>query len=116
MFGKGKDMLHSPAINNNRKKKGKHAIVGRINIPRNSAEFILSELNSLGINQRSLFPDMEGLGQYISWEWRFQSGVATRVSLNSPRRVRPAGPTPASPRLRKLPSARSSSSSSEDED
>jgi hypothetical protein len=115
MFGNEKDMLDSPAINRKRKNKGKHAIVDRIIIPRTKAATILSELNTLGINQRSLFPDLEGLGEYISWEWKFPSGVeAIRNYPISPRRTR--RPKKASPtrRIRKLPGSTSSSSSEEE--
>ncbi|MGA7524546.1 MAG: FRG domain-containing protein [Acidobacteriaceae bacterium] len=88
MFGKRRNMLDSPAINNRVKHKGKHAIVDRIIIQRNRAESILYELNNLGINQRSLFPDLEGLGQHIAWEWRFPSGAeAIRTHTNSRRRA-----------------------------
>jgi len=117
MFGKERDMLDSPAINNKRKEKGKHAIVDRIIIPRNKAESILSELNTLGVNQRSLFPDLEGLGQYISWEWKLPSGSeAIRVSSSATRRAQRSSARSTTPRVRKLPSSASSSSSSESEE
>ena len=112
IFGKEKNMLDSPAINRNRKDKGKHAIVDRIVIPRNRVESMLSELNTLGVNQRSLFPDLEGLGQFISWEWKFPSGAeAIRSSSISHRRGHSGRrQTPATRRVRKLPSSESSSS------
>jgi hypothetical protein len=28
------------------------------------------ELDDLGINHRILFPDLEGLGAHLSWEWK----------------------------------------------
>jgi hypothetical protein len=28
------------------------------------------ELDDLGINHRTLFPDLEGLGAHLSWEWK----------------------------------------------
>lgn len=117
MFGKEKDMLDSPAINNNHEKKGKHAIVDRITIPRKEAESLLSELNTLGVNQRSLFPDLEGLGQYIAWEWKLPSGSeAIRISSSAHRRALRSIPRPPhTRRLRKLPSSKSSSSSSDSE-
>jgi hypothetical protein len=86
LFGKCKNMLDSPAINRKQKDRGKHAIVDRIVIPRGRAESILSELNSLGVNQRSLFPDLEGLGQHIAWEWEFPSGTEAIRTASSPRR------------------------------
>lgn len=112
MFGKEKDMLSSPAINNRDEKKGKHAIVDRIIISRSKAEPILSELNTLGINQGSLFPDLEGLGGHISWEWKFPTGAeAVRTTAISPRRAQHLSTTPTSPRVRKLHSSASSSES-----
>lgn len=117
MFGKERDMLNSPAINNKQRKRRKHAIVDRIIVPRTSAEPMLSELNNLGINQGSLFPDLEGLGEYIAWEWKFPSGAeAMRTALSSPRRAQRSSATATTPRLRKLPSSASSSSSSESEE
>jgi len=90
LFGQKKDMLDSPAINRKRKDKGKHAIVDRIVIPRKCSEAILSELNQLGFNQRSLFPDLEGLGKHIAWEWGSPVGSDDRsVSTTPRRRVQP---------------------------
>ena len=114
MFGKEKDMLNSPAVNNRVKKKGKHAIVDRIIIPRTKAEPILSELNTLGINQGSLFPDMEGLGGHISWEWKFNSGSeVARTTASAPRRAQNPSAKFTTPRMRKLLSSAASSSSEE---
>jgi FRG domain len=88
LFGVAKDMLDSPAINRSRKEKGKHAIVGRIIIPKAKSKAILAELNLLGFNQRSLFPDLEGLGKHIAWEWAFPIGTeAMRLSTTPRRRV-----------------------------
>lgn len=89
MFGRKKDMLASPAINRKRGDKGKHAIVDRIRVPRQSASAILSELNGLGINQRSLFPDLGGLGEHIAWEWSLASAKAANNTSTSPRRRLP---------------------------
>jgi hypothetical protein len=101
IFGKEKNMLNSPAINRRQRDKGKHAIVDRIIVPRNNAESIMSELNDLGVNQRSLFPDLEGLGGYISWEWKFPHGPeAMRTATTSPRRAQ-RFTTPAPPSARK---------------
>jgi FRG domain len=114
IFGKEKNMLDSPALNRKRKNKGKHAIVDRIIVPRSNAETILSELNNLGVNQRSLFPDLEGLGGYISWEWQFSHGAeAVRSASNLPRRAKGATNSPITRRVRKLPSIASSSESEE---
>ncbi len=37
-------------------------------IPEANRTSVLEELNRCGINQSTLFPDLEGLGQYINWQ------------------------------------------------
>lgn len=92
----------------------RHAIVDRIIISRSKAEPILSELNTLGINQGSLFPDLEGLGGHISWEWNFLSqSEAARTNATSPRRAQYPSARFTAPRMRKLHSSGSSSASEE---
>lgn len=86
LFGNKKDMLDSPAINRERDDRGKHAIIDRIIIPYRFSVTMLSELNNLGINQRSLFPDLEGLGHHIEWEWKFPSGTEALRTNIRPRR------------------------------
>jgi len=39
----------------------------KIEIPKESKQEILSELDAYGINQVSLFPDLDGLSKYINW-------------------------------------------------
>jgi hypothetical protein len=40
---------------------------GAIRIPHGSREAILEELDGLGINQGTLFPDLDGVAQYLKW-------------------------------------------------
>lgn len=37
-------------------------------VPHGNKETILEELNKIGINHATLFPDMDGLGQFVSWK------------------------------------------------
>jgi hypothetical protein len=69
LFGKEKDMVASPAINNPRGGNRKHAVLDRLRIQRGAVAGILEELNHIGINQRTMFPGLDSLGKYIAWEW-----------------------------------------------
>lgn len=75
LFGTEKDMTESPAINNRRGGKTKHAIVDKIVIPNLVADQLREELNQIGINERSMFPDLEGLGRHICWEWKCREAL-----------------------------------------
>jgi hypothetical protein len=70
LFGRQKDMVDSPAINRPRGGDGKHAILDRVVITKKWAPTLRAELNQIGINERSMFPDLEGLGRHIAWEWQ----------------------------------------------
>jgi hypothetical protein len=37
-------------------------------IPTDVKERILDELNKIGINDATLFPDMKGFGDFVSWK------------------------------------------------
>jgi hypothetical protein len=73
LFGTQKDMTDSPAINRPRGGGGKHAILDKIVVPKAKAEELREELNQMGINERAMFPDLEGLGRHITWEWKSRS-------------------------------------------
>lgn len=70
LFGLEEDLTHSPAVNRPQSKKGKHAVLDKITIPENKAEALREELNQIGLNERAMFPDLEGLGKHIAWEWK----------------------------------------------
>lgn len=46
----------------------------RVRIPRHSKECAVSQLDRLGINHRTLFPDLGGLSAFINWQTRQVAG------------------------------------------
>lgn len=70
LFGTARDLVESPAINQVRGGNVKHAILDRISISHDAAPSLREELNNIGINERAMFPDLEGLGRHIAWEWK----------------------------------------------
>jgi hypothetical protein len=99
LFGTKKDMTDSPAINRPRGGNTKHAVVDRIIVPRNMSEKLRQELNEIGINERAMFPDLEGLGKHIAWEWKTR--VLPSGAKRSAKRVRfLRNPKTSSPDLR----------------
>ena len=68
LFGTARDLVASPNVNR-RTKKGKKARLDKILIPHKMANTIRDELDRLCINDKTLFPDLAGLGQYIRWKW-----------------------------------------------
>jgi hypothetical protein len=85
LFGLKKNMIDSPAINRPRGVEGKHAIVDRIIISKSAIRHLREELNQIGINHGTMFPDMSGLGRHIAWKWK--DIAALRKSPSSPRRI-----------------------------
>ncbi len=73
LFGTKEDMTDSPAINRPRGGKGKHAILDKIIVPKAMGEELKAQLNEIGISERAMFPDLEGLGRHIAWEWKTRS-------------------------------------------
>ena len=70
IFGTRENMTDSPTINRPRGGDGKHSILDKIVVPKNSAENLREELNQIGINEGTMFPDLDGLGKHIAWEWK----------------------------------------------
>lgn len=70
LFGTKKNMEDSPAINRPRGRKGKHAVLDKIIVKQHAALELREQLNQIGINGRAMFPDLEGLGKHIAWEWK----------------------------------------------
>ena len=73
LFGTEEDMVESPTINRPKGGGGKHSILDRIIIPKEAAGELREALNQIGINERTMFPDLEGLGKHIAWEWKSRS-------------------------------------------
>jgi hypothetical protein len=44
----------------------------KIRIPETIRNDILNKLDIMGINNFSLFPDLEGLSQYLEWKFKFK--------------------------------------------
>jgi hypothetical protein len=76
LFGNKKDMTNSPAINRKRGGGGKHAVLDKIQVPNGIAEKLRMELYEIGISERAMFPDLEGLGKHIAWEWKSRQVTA----------------------------------------
>lgn len=68
LFGKAKDMVKSPSVN--RKGRGKKAKLDKIIIPSAKAKSIRDELHRISINEKTIFPDLSGLGMHLRWEWQ----------------------------------------------
>jgi hypothetical protein len=73
LFGTVRDMTESPAINRPRGGDGKHAILDKIIVTKEAKEYLRAQLNEIGISERAMFPDLEGLGRHLGWEWRTRS-------------------------------------------
>lgn len=70
LFGTQKDMTLSPAVNRPRDKDGKHAILDKIIVTKKDKESLRVQLNEIGISERAMFPDLEGLGRHLAWVWK----------------------------------------------
>jgi hypothetical protein len=70
LFGTKKDMTDSPTINRPKGGGGKHSVLDKINIPKAVLGPMRAALNEIGINERTMFPDLEGVGKHIAWEWK----------------------------------------------
>ena len=86
LFGRERDMVKSPTINRPRGGGGKYAILDRILISNEVVARLRAELNQIGINERAMFPDLEGLGRHIAWEWKTRTAIPGETK--AARRVR----------------------------
>ena len=70
LFGKEKDLVKAA----NRTDSGNHgkkcSRLEQIVIASKKLESLRRELDDVGINHRILFPDLQGLGTHLSWEWK----------------------------------------------
>jgi hypothetical protein len=69
LYGTAKDLTVSPKVNP-KGRKTKRARLDKIIIPNAKANAIRDELNRIGINDKSVFPDLSGLGNYIKWKYK----------------------------------------------
>jgi len=68
MFGKEQDLVKAADRARTERKKRIH--LAEIRVAHEKLEDIRCELDDIGINHRVLFPDLEGLGKHLSWEWK----------------------------------------------
>ena len=70
LFGKAPDLIKAADMTDAKKRENKRSRLAQIIIAAERLERIRCELDDLGINQRFLFPDLQGLGMHLSWEWK----------------------------------------------
>lgn len=70
LFGKKKDLTKIADRDDLERNGGKGSRLRQILIGAGKVDDIRLELDDLGINHRTLFPDLEGLGAHLSWEWK----------------------------------------------
>jgi hypothetical protein len=69
LFGKKRDLIKAANRTDLARKDKKRSRLAQIVIARKRLESIRCELDDCGINHRILFPDLQGLGEHLSWEW-----------------------------------------------
>ena len=52
------------------------AILFKVHIPADRKQHLLRELNMVGINEKSLFPGLDGIGRYVERRYRFDYNEA----------------------------------------
>jgi hypothetical protein len=71
LFGTRKDLVMAAnRIDKPNRRKKRQTRLAQILIARNKLERMQCELDDLGMNHRILFPDLQGLGEYLSWKWK----------------------------------------------
>lgn len=70
LFGRTRDLVAAADTTDSKRKGGGRSRLAQIVISKGQLEQLRCELDDLGINQRVLFPDMQGLGTHLSWEWK----------------------------------------------
>jgi len=69
LFGNAKDMVASPNIFR-KGPRSRKANLDKIVIPKAKVIAIRDELNHVSINEKTIFPDLSGLGKHICWKWK----------------------------------------------
>jgi hypothetical protein len=67
LFGKKKDLIKAADQTDIGSRAKKQSRLLQFVIGRKNLETIRLELDDLGINHRTLFPDLQGLGKHLSW-------------------------------------------------
>jgi hypothetical protein len=72
LFGKKKELVKAADESDvaNRGKKKKQSRLAQILVAGKALDRVRRELDDLEINNRVLFPDLEGLGKHLSWKWK----------------------------------------------
>ena len=71
--------MHLPKKENGMRSYGEHeitALIFRFHIPFCRKQAILHELDTVGINEKTLFPGLDGIGRYIERQYRFDYNEA----------------------------------------
>jgi hypothetical protein len=69
LYGKKKDLIKAANRTDLGSRSKKQSRLVQIVIASKRLEGIRRELDDVGINHRILFPDLQGLGTHLSWEW-----------------------------------------------
>jgi hypothetical protein len=70
LFGKKRDLIKAANRTDLGRKSKKQSRLAQIVIASKKLESIRCELDDFEINHRILFPDLQGLGEHLSWEWK----------------------------------------------
>ncbi|MBZ5492901.1 MAG: FRG domain-containing protein [Acidobacteriia bacterium] len=68
LFGKEKDLVK--AMDRTKNEREKTPRLAYIVLAHEKLDSIRCELDDIGVNHRMLFPDLQGLGAHLSWEWK----------------------------------------------
>jgi len=70
LFGKEKDLVAAANLTDSGRQGKELCRLAQIVIAGKKLNRMRLELDDLGINHRVLFPDLQGLGTHLSWEWK----------------------------------------------
>jgi hypothetical protein len=70
LFGKKKDLVKATNRTDEGNSGKKQSRLEQIVISSKRLQSMRLELDDVGVNHRTLFPDLQGLGTHLSWEWK----------------------------------------------
>jgi hypothetical protein len=70
LFGRKKNLVKAANQTDKGNRDTKQSRLEQIVVSRKKLESIRFELDDIGVNHRMLFPDLQGLGTYLSWKWK----------------------------------------------